>query len=354
MQTVWKVTMICGVLVLLLAACCRKAPQAVVDANSALNSSQQTCTPTYAASAFKEAKSMVAKANDLVANKKCCDAKKEAVVAMQKIKNADNQANTEQAQAKSAAMSAVQEARSAVSAASSDIRAQADSSKAANDAIITLVNKPAGACNKAELVGIGTEIKVSGTASATYRSARSKLDEAKRTMQESACNYYKVKTLAEEALALANRAKSQAQSETAQVQSERQAKVAAINQALDAKPCSYTVKKGDCLWKISARDKIYSNPFLWPLIWDTNKGLIKNHPDLIYPDWSFQINRTYSADDAKTAEHTARYHKWTPPAPPAPENVAPEPKEAPAPPAPAPAPAPAPTTAPSNAPAAGK
>ena len=37
----------------------------------------------------------------------------------------------------------------------------------------------------------------------------------------------------------------------------------------------------DCLWNIAAKPKIYDNPFLWPKIWEDNRGQIKN-PDLIY------------------------------------------------------------------------
>jgi nucleoid-associated protein YgaU len=37
----------------------------------------------------------------------------------------------------------------------------------------------------------------------------------------------------------------------------------------------------DCLWNIAAKPKIYDNAFLWPKIWEDNRGQIKN-PDLIY------------------------------------------------------------------------
>jgi nucleoid-associated protein YgaU len=37
----------------------------------------------------------------------------------------------------------------------------------------------------------------------------------------------------------------------------------------------------DCLWNIAKKPKIYDNPFLWPKIWEDNRGQIKN-PDLIY------------------------------------------------------------------------
>ncbi len=38
----------------------------------------------------------------------------------------------------------------------------------------------------------------------------------------------------------------------------------------------------DCLWRISERNDIFANPFLWPKIWRANRRIIQN-PDLIYP-----------------------------------------------------------------------
>jgi len=44
----------------------------------------------------------------------------------------------------------------------------------------------------------------------------------------------------------------------------------------------------DCLWRISAYDFIYGDPFLWPKIWRRNRKLIQN-PDLVYPGWLLVI-----------------------------------------------------------------
>ncbi len=60
---------------------------------------------------------------------------------------------------------------------------------------------------------------------------------------------------------------------------------------------TYTVAKGDCLWKIAA--KKYANPYFWPLIYWSNKDSIKD-PDLIYPNQKLKIDQNYNA--AKKAE----------------------------------------------------
>jgi len=44
----------------------------------------------------------------------------------------------------------------------------------------------------------------------------------------------------------------------------------------------YKPEDRDCLWKISAFEDMYGDPFLWPRIWKRNQKSIPN-PDLIYP-----------------------------------------------------------------------
>ncbi|MDQ1266700.1 MAG: hypothetical protein QG635_1852 [Bacteroidota bacterium] len=49
---------------------------------------------------------------------------------------------------------------------------------------------------------------------------------------------------------------------------------------------TYTVgtwaENKDCLWNIAGKIEIYGDPFLWPKIWQTNTGMIRN-PDIIHP-----------------------------------------------------------------------
>ena len=52
----------------------------------------------------------------------------------------------------------------------------------------------------------------------------------------------------------------------------------------------YTVKKGDTLWWIAKYKDVYNDPFLWPIIYEANKDIIKN-PKLIYPGQELGIPR---------------------------------------------------------------
>jgi len=50
----------------------------------------------------------------------------------------------------------------------------------------------------------------------------------------------------------------------------------------------YTVVVGDYLWKISGKDDIYGDPTQWMKIYSVNTDQIDD-PDLIYPDWVLKI-----------------------------------------------------------------
>lgn len=64
----------------------------------------------------------------------------------------------------------------------------------------------------------------------------------------------------------------------------------------------YTVKTGDCLWRIS--QKVYNNSRLWPRIYMTNRDKIKD-PDLIYPGQRLVIPAVFRTAPAKRASSAA-------------------------------------------------
>jgi len=52
----------------------------------------------------------------------------------------------------------------------------------------------------------------------------------------------------------------------------------------------YTVRKGDSLWSIARYKDIYNDPYLWPIIYEANKDIIKN-PKRLYPGQELGIPR---------------------------------------------------------------
>ena len=57
-----------------------------------------------------------------------------------------------------------------------------------------------------------------------------------------------------------------------------------------AVPDTYTVVRGDYLWRIAKMPDIYADPYAWMRIYTSNTDQIKN-PDLIYPQQTFRIPR---------------------------------------------------------------
>ncbi len=107
------------------------------------------------------------------------------------------------------------------------------------------------------------------------------------------------------AIQLANQARRQA--ETAILQAQREQQPVEVEQPRAAAPVAdqYTVMRGDNLWNISAKDRIYGNPYQWPLIYRANAGRI-NDPDLIYPGQVFDIPRDLSTGEIEAAVRHAR------------------------------------------------
>ncbi len=63
-----------------------------------------------------------------------------------------------------------------------------------------------------------------------------------------------------------------------------------------AVPPSYTVTRGDYLWKIAANPDIYNDAYAWIRIYSSNSDQIKD-PDLIFPDQTFLIPRVVGPNE---------------------------------------------------------
>src|SRR5947209_10542249 len=102
----------------------------------------------------------------------------------------------------------------------------------------------------------------------------------------------------------------------------------------------YTVQAGDTLWDIAQR--AYNDPEDWDTIYDANKHVIGNDPNLIKPGQVLQIPSQSDPDKRKPAPPppVSPHVVLTPPQPPPPPPVIPQPPSPPPPPPPPPSPKP--------------
>jgi len=91
----------------------------------------------------------------------------------------------------------------------------------------------------------------------------------------------------------------------------QRAGVVTASRAPAVQPERYAVQRGDTLWGISAREQIYHDPFMWPLIYKANSQQIRD-PDLIFPRQIFVIPRNYAPEEAAAAIQRAKQHgSWS-------------------------------------------
>ena len=81
--------------------------------------------------------------------------------------------------------------------------------------------------------------------------------------------------------------------------------VATASRTPAVQPERYAVQRGDTLWGISAREQIYHNPLMWPLIYKANSQQIRD-PDLIFSRQIFVIPRNYAPEEAAAAIQRAK------------------------------------------------
>jgi nucleoid-associated protein YgaU len=72
----------------------------------------------------------------------------------------------------------------------------------------------------------------------------------------------------------------------------------------------YLVVSGDNLWNIAGQDTIYSDPYMWPLIYKANSGQIKD-ADLIFPGQYFYIPKARGPERAAAMAHAKNRGAWT-------------------------------------------
>ncbi|MCX7698420.1 MAG: LysM peptidoglycan-binding domain-containing protein [Candidatus Goldbacteria bacterium] len=75
------------------------------------------------------------------------------------------------------------------------------------------------------------------------------------------------------------------------------------------KTLKYVVKKGDTLWDIAAKENIYKDNFLWPLLFKANRDQIED-PDIIEIGQELTVRKDWSKAEMEDARQKA---KDTPP-----------------------------------------
>ncbi|HET7395197.1 MAG TPA: LysM peptidoglycan-binding domain-containing protein [Gammaproteobacteria bacterium] len=82
--------------------------------------------------------------------------------------------------------------------------------------------------------------------------------------------------------------------------------LSALVAELQAAKMTYTVVKGDSLWRIAGKSDVYGNPYEWPLIFKANADKIK-HADTIYPKQDFDVMKNPLKTDADAASDYAKH-----------------------------------------------
>jgi LysM repeat protein len=82
--------------------------------------------------------------------------------------------------------------------------------------------------------------------------------------------------------------------------------LAALVAELQAAKSTYTVMRGDSLWRIAGKSDVYGNPLEWPLIFKNNADSIK-HADLIYPKQDLNVVTNPLKSDVDSATWYAQH-----------------------------------------------
>ncbi len=258
-----RIVMAVGILVLA-AGCASRPPQGVTDLNRMWDRTRDGCASVYLQNRVRTLEPDVQAMNALVADEKYRKAGEQAETLLPRVESLGTEAERAKAAAKKEADAAIAEASDALAAAG---KAEAET-----------------------------------YAASEYRKARSTLDRAKNELKDP-CGYLRARDLAREAAGLARQSGKTAIAEKQRLEEERrraeeEARRLEEERRRRAKPATYTVVRGDSLWRISSMDRIYGDPLLWPVLYEENRNMIRN-PELIYPNQEFRIPRNVPMEEMK-------------------------------------------------------
>jgi nucleoid-associated protein YgaU len=269
MKTLAKNTLLMGCLLALGAWGCAVPKRSFDDASAAIESARENCAAEYATADYNKAKSLLDEANAEETKRRTA------------VERADE------------ALATAQAAEQAAVARKDSARKEAESAIAGAE----------------EALEQAREAGAEEYAASQYNQAVSKLDAAKAEMQKGDCNYLKAKKLADEAASLANAAADAARKARAEEERQKAEEAARLEALKNATLNEWTVERGDTLWEIATHEKVYADPFLWPLIFKANRSKIKE-PDLIFPKQVFTLTQDASEGEKKSAVRHARNRRW--------------------------------------------
>jgi len=74
----------------------------------------------------------------------------------------------------------------------------------------------------------------------------------------------------------------------------------------EALPTTYIVEKGDTLWDIAGKAKIYGNKYQWPLIYDANRDILDDYKKPLDEGQKLIVPRNISAVEIEAAKERAQ------------------------------------------------
>jgi len=248
--------------------CYRRADRELEAATVSISDSKQVCGDVYAATAFQNAQRKLDEAKAAADKKECSRAK-----------NLAKEAKALAEQAKTEAVRRGEEARATAEA----------NLTAAREVMARIEGK---------LKDMGDD---PGAAPFLSRLNALREDEAKveSQLKSTGCDLLLAEEGSKALLAAAKKLLADIESYLASAAAAPKEQVSMVGGP------THTVVRGECLWRIAGYPSIYSDPFLWPLIYSANRDKIKD-PDLIFPGQVFNIPRDSSKAEKAKAIHKAR------------------------------------------------
>ena len=293
---------------------CPKTPSSeLADANAALKAARDNCADVYAAEDYERAQRMIQSARKMSGDENR-ESRKQALSAVDLAEKASRIARERQGRAKTEAETALANANKAIERAERDVLGV----RSAHDDLVRTTRSRLREEGIQESVSSRDRQELEKRSRTVHLASEGMLDRARTTLQEAQrqferdpCSYGTVRDTALQVADQASNISRMAATDLDRIRQTEQEISQLVGQALHARPSNYVVVRGDTLWDIAAMEKIYNNPFKWPLIWKANRQEIRD-PDLILPSQQFNIPREYSErqkDDALRYART-RYAVW--------------------------------------------